>query len=66
MERRPIQVVDPALGFTDSIAAGRGRPVTRLIVLSQSTKAGSSDAPEPLSSNEVDATIALNSVKISG
>jgi hypothetical protein len=36
-----------------------------LIALPQPKKAGSSDAPEPLSSNNVAATMALNSVRIS-
>src|SRR5437868_15423960 len=44
----------------------RGAPVAALIVLPQPKKAGSSDAPEPLSSDEVAATMALNSVRISG
>jgi hypothetical protein len=42
-----------------------GHPGGPLIVLPQPKKAGSSDAPEPLS-NDVAATMALNSVRISG
>ena len=43
-----------------------GTPAALLIVLPHPKKAGSSDAPEPLSSNDVAATMALNSVRISG
>jgi len=52
MERRS-KPVDPPCRFTD-------------LVLPQPKKIGSSDAPEPLSSNDVAATMALNSVRISG
>ena len=71
MERRPVQVLDPHCRFTDIVTAGGARagrpPVAALIVLPQLKKAGgSSDAPEPVSSNDVAATMALNSVRISG
>ncbi len=65
MERRPIQVLHPHCRFTDIVTAGGAPPVTPLIVLPQPKKVGSSDAPEPLSSNDVAATTALNSVRIS-
>jgi hypothetical protein len=47
MERRPIQVLDPhCCWFTDIACSERGTPAAALIVLTQSKKAGSSDAPE--------------------
>src|ERR1700686_2072547 len=45
--------------------SGRGALGGPLIVLPHPEKAGSSDAPEPLSSNDVAETMALNSVRIS-
>ena len=66
IERRPIQVLDPHCRFTDIVTAAVAPPLARLIVLPQPKKAGSSDTPESLSSNDVAATMALNSVRISG
>ena len=51
MERRPIQLLDPHWWFTDIGTAAGAPPLARLIVLPQPKKAGSSDAPELLSSN---------------
>src|ERR1700736_6222023 len=49
----PAEPVDAPRRFTD-------------LVLPQLKKAGASDALDPLSSNDVAATMALNSVRISG
>jgi hypothetical protein len=62
---RLIQALDQHCQFTDIVTAGGALPVARLIGLPEPKKAGSSDAPEPLSSNDVAATMALNSVRIS-
>jgi hypothetical protein len=66
MERRPIQVLDPHCRFTDIGTAAGAPSLARLIVLPQPKKAGSSDTTESLSSNDVAAIMALNSVRISG
>ena len=58
VERRPSKCSTRHCRFADSIAAG-GATGAPLIVLPQSKKAGSSDIPEPLSSNDVAATMAL-------
>src|SRR5436190_7670661 len=59
----PIQILDSPCRFTDIIPADGALPVAALIVSPQSKRAGSSDAPEPLSSNDVAATMALNGAR---
>src|SRR5580704_11787299 len=61
-----LRTHDPQLGvFLPAEPVGAPRRFTDLM-LPQLKKAGASDPPEPLSSNDVAATMALNSVRISG
>jgi hypothetical protein len=66
MERRPIRVLGPQCCRFIDIAAASAHTGGDIDRVGSIQKAGCSDSLEAVSSNDVAATMALNSIRISG